>query len=133
MPPATTIGAETFGCLIDGWLYVGGRYRDYGYWFGPSVNSPSINFLYNEKLAEVDVSVMVKQDRYIRFTIISPQEGQESEFTNARFGEEKLKNGTVSITRFDTERNIISGTFSGGRITNGRFDVHYKDQEEDPM
>ena len=133
MPPATTIGAETFGCLIDGWLYVGGRYRDYGYWFGPSVDSPSIKFLYNEKQAEVDVSVMVKQDRYIRFTIVSPQEGQESEFTNARFGEEKLKNGTVTITRFDTERNIISGTFSGGRITNGRFDVHYKDQEEDLM
>ena len=133
MPPATTIGAETFGCLIDGWLYVGGRYRDYGYWFGPSVDSPSIKFLYNEKQAEVDVSVMVKQDRYIRFTIVSPQEGQESEFTNVRFGEEKLKNGTVTITRFDTERNIISGTFSGGRITNGRFDVHYKDQEEDLM
>ncbi len=133
MPPATTIGAETFGCLIDGWLYVGGRYRDYGYWFGPSVDSPSIKFLYNEKQAEVDVSVMVKQDRYIRFTIVSPQEGQESEFTNARFGEEKLKNGTVTITRFDTERNIISGTCSGGRITNGRFDVHYKDQEEDLM
>lgn len=108
-------------------------YRDYGYWFGPSVDSPSIKFLYNEKQAEVDVSVMVKQDRYIRFTIVSPQEGQESEFTNARFGEEKLKNGTVTITRFDTERNIISGTFSGGRITNGRFDVHYKDQEEDLM
>ena len=49
MPPATTIGAETFGCLIDGWLYVGGRYRDYGYWFGPSVDSPSIKFLYNQK------------------------------------------------------------------------------------
>ena len=26
MPPATTTGANTFGCLVDGWIYVGGRY-----------------------------------------------------------------------------------------------------------
>lgn len=133
MPPITNIGAETFGCLIDGWLYVGGRYRDNGYWLGSSIDNPSINFAYNEEREEVNVSVMVKQGKYIRFTILSPQEGQESEFTNVRFGEEKLKDGKVTITRFDTERNIISGTFSGGRITNGRFDVHYREQQEDPM
>ena len=69
----------------------------------------------------------------VSYTHLDVSKRQESEFTNARFGEEKLKNGTVAITRFDTERNIISGTFSGGRITNGRFDVHYKDQEEDLM
>ena len=26
MPPATQTGANTFGCLIDGWIYTGQRY-----------------------------------------------------------------------------------------------------------
>ena len=26
MPPATQTGANTFGCLIDGWVYTGQRY-----------------------------------------------------------------------------------------------------------
>ena len=26
LPSATTTGANTFGCLMDGWVYVGGRY-----------------------------------------------------------------------------------------------------------
>lgn len=26
LPSATTTGANTFGCLMDGWIYVGGRY-----------------------------------------------------------------------------------------------------------
>lgn len=26
LPSVTTTGANTFGCLMDGWIYVGGRY-----------------------------------------------------------------------------------------------------------
>ena len=26
MPEATTTGANTFGCLVDGWVYVSGRW-----------------------------------------------------------------------------------------------------------
>ena len=29
LPSATTTGANTFGCLMDGWVYVGGRYLNW--------------------------------------------------------------------------------------------------------
>ena len=29
LPSATTTGANTFGCLMDGWIYVGGRYLNW--------------------------------------------------------------------------------------------------------
>lgn len=31
LPPVTSTGANTFGCLVDGWVYVGGRYREWEY------------------------------------------------------------------------------------------------------
>lgn len=130
MPPATTIGAETFGCLIDGWLYVGGRYSYVPYLPGGELPGTSIEFEYDKTSKEMEVAVLVKAGIYIRFTIVSPQEGAKPvDFINARFGEEKLKDGKVTVTRFDEERNIISGTFSGGRMEHGRFDVHYKEVE----
>ena len=30
LPSVTTTGANTFGCLMDGWIYVGGRYLNWG-------------------------------------------------------------------------------------------------------
>lgn len=130
MPPATTVGAETFGCLIDGWLYVGGRYYYVPYLPSSELPNTSIKFEYDKTAKEMNAAVMVKAGIYIRFTIVAPQEGAESvDFINARFGEEKLKDGKVTVTRFDEERNIISGTFEGGRMEQGRFDVHYKEVE----
>lgn len=31
LPSVTTTGANTFGCLMDGWIYVGGRYLNWGH------------------------------------------------------------------------------------------------------
>lgn len=121
MPEISSIGAHTFGCLIDGWLYVGGRYYSFKDWF----TNTSIDFQYDEQADVMEVDVMVKEYKYILFTIQSPEESKETVFVNARFNEEELEDGTVNIIRFDKQERIISGTFSGGRITHGRFDVHY--------
>ena len=130
MPPATTVGAETFGCLIDGWLYVGGRYYYVPYLPSSELPDTSIKFEYDKTAKEMNAAVMVKAGIYIRFTIVAPQEGAKPvDFINARFGEEKLKDGKVIVARFDEERNIISGTFEGGRMEHGCFDVHYKEVE----
>lgn len=122
MPPATTTGENTFGCLVDGWLYVGGRYRNWdqsGLWTSKS-------FFYDEKEKQLSASVAVNPDFNIRFTILSPKEGEESVITDIKFAEEELENGTAFISRFDTNMKIISGTFGNGNpLTNGRFDVHY--------
>lgn len=125
MPEATTTGAETFGCLVDGWLYVGGRYSTVD-WREDYDDTPSINFTYSEKRNEMNVSARVKADIWIRYTIQAPKAGQEVSYINALFNEEELEDGKVFITRFDTKKKIISGTFGGGSMSNGRFDVHYK-------
>lgn len=130
MPTATTIGANTFGCLIDGWIYVGGRYSyTGGHWWFDYEKAPSIAFVYNKTSGNIEAGVQVKRDVFIRFTIASPQEGEKVDFTNTRFNGEKLKEGKATITRFDQEKQIISGTFEGGRIEQGRFDVRYQEVE----
>ena len=129
MPEATTIGADTFGCLVDGWLYVGGRYSYSGEWFIGGA-TPSIVFKYDTTSKEMYASVEVKNHIYFDFTIQSPQEGKVSELKDVQLGNEKLSDAKVTITRFDTKRNIVSGTFEGGLISKGRFDVHYREIEK---
>ncbi len=75
MPPATQTGANTFGCLIDG---------------------------YNDQTIYTDAV-----------------------FKDGNKQEERLEDGIVNITRFDLKNRIISGTFEGGRVTEGRFDLTF--------
>lgn len=119
MPEETTTGAETFGCLVDGWLYVGGRYSTF--------NNPSINFDYISNDETMHVKVWVKPDLAISFCIENPVENQEIPYTSFSWGNEKLPDGKVFITRYDSNSQIISGRFEGGRVTFGRFDVHYSE------
>ena len=131
MPPETATGADTFGCLVDGWIYVGGRYTDnYG-------NTPSINFTSNSARTEIKVRVKVRKYEYIAFTINEPPK-EVCTFTNAQYILEPqdgtgasnvrdLGNGIVAITRFDD--TIISGYFKSDNnnpISHGQFDVKYR-------
>jgi hypothetical protein len=124
LPEETTTGEDTFGCLIDGWIYVGGRYFDY--------NKPSINFAYYGSTNKIEVEVKVKginnTDPYLAFTIVNPVDKQNCQFTNARWlsSNKDLGDGTVEITRFDQSAKIISGRFSGNQIKHGQFDVVYR-------
>ena len=124
MTDISNVGANTFGCLVDGWLYVGGRYEGIMGWNSPAKSS--ISFYYNKNTKEMDVEVFVSWNKSICFTIQSPKEGEETIFLNTRFDNEELEDGIVQISRFDEKQQIISGTFSGGRITHGRFDIYYK-------
>lgn len=115
MPAETTSGANTFGCLIDGWLYVGGRY--YG------LNSSSLNFFYQECDSTMHGEVQVKSDVKLAFAIYKPTEGGSAFQTQFTWNEEVLEDARIVITRFDKQQKIISGRFEGSRITHGRFDV----------
>jgi hypothetical protein len=117
MPDETTVGAETFGCVKDGWLYVGGRYLDWAH------NSIGCSYFKNRK--ELSLSVEVKRGLYIRFIIDNPETGKESTITNVTFDGLKLPDGTATITRFDLEYQVISGRFEDRRITHGRFDATF--------
>ena len=124
---ATTTGANTFGCLMDGWIYVGGRYLNWGHSYVWTYDS----FHYYPEEDKLSVNVSVKPDINIHFIILSPQEGKEATLTDIRFRGEELEDGTAFISHFDPELNIISATFGNGkRLTNGRFDIHYTTQQQ---
>jgi hypothetical protein len=126
LPSATTTGANTFGCLMDGWVYVGGRYLNWGHSYVWTYDS----FYYYTEEDKLSVNVSVKPGINLSFTILSPQEGKESTITDIEFGREELEDGTAFISRFDTEMKIISVTFGNGkRLTNGRFDIHYTEHD----
>jgi hypothetical protein len=110
LPEETTRGIHTFGCLVDGWVYVGGRYDD-------------ICCLLHED-GNIHISTYVKPDRNLSFTILRPQEGTVT-LTDVSWDGLSLPDATATITRFDTRAQIISGRFGGGRITEGRFDLRY--------
>ena len=141
LPEQTQTGKGTFGCLVDGNIYVGGRYADH--YNGFEKDHESINFIYSATAKTMNVIVKVKpddkNDGYIKFTIDSLENNVTSQtcrFTNARFGLHFDDNkggdlqldsiGTVKITRMDYSGKIISGVFYGKRVTEGRFDVIFK-------
>lgn len=122
MPEATTTGANTFGCLVDGWVYVGGRYSYL-------LQSPgsALTFRYNKERETMEAEAMVRNGVLIKFSIVNPRDNMETVYVNATFDEGALPNGKVFITRFDREARIISGRFEGERMTHGRFDMVYKE------
>lgn len=122
MPPATQTGANTFGCLIDGWIYTGQRY-------GPD-HKASYYPAYNEdEKATVHVYVWVDDNTSISFNIIDPKEknitvysalermnNDQTIYTDAVFKdgnkqEERLEDGIVNITRFDLNNTLIPQYF----------------------
>lgn len=136
MPPATQTGANTFGCLIDGWVYTGQRYdSDDKASYYPARNE--------DEKAIVSIDVRVDNNAPISFNIIDPKEkditiysiseGASDDqtiytdviFKNENNQEEKLEDGIINITRFDLNNRIISGTFEGERIKEGRLDLKF--------
>lgn len=114
MPEATTTGANTFGCLVDGWVYASGRW-----------GLPVAEYWEGEEGSEMTISVQTGLDSYIRFTIVDPKQGETLPYGNASFENQKMEDGKVYISRMSD--GVFSGTFEGGRITKGRFDLKYKE------
>lgn len=116
MPAATTTGENTLGCLIDGWIYASGR-------FGKPEGSA---FTVDEN-RYVKIESQVGKSINISFFLVNPTVGTTCSYTNATFDGGLLEDGKAHITRMDGR--IISGTFSGPEVTEGRFDVKYQEVE----
>ncbi len=112
MPDATTEGVNTFGCLIDGWVYTSGRY-----------GLPEVK---DESTAEENRLVIIAPvglfGEAVRLTLLNPAEGVTCACTIEGTAEVR-EEGQAFISRKDGW--IVSGTFSGERVTEGRFDVRY--------
>ncbi|MBS1580175.1 MAG: hypothetical protein JST29_11090 [Bacteroidetes bacterium] len=146
LPPETQTGANTFGCLINGVafkpkgslfgppsLQCAYQYLNGGYYFqlgasddlhSISVGTDSLKIKENttyQLLSFNNAGVASGQYNYYGGTIIPPVH------TNP------LYPGSLSITKYDSINQIVSGTFwfnvvynnDTVRITNGRFDMHY--------
>ena len=75
--------------------------------------------------SSVTVSAQVGLGSYIRFTIADPKEGETLPYVNLSFENQNMEDGKVYISRMSD--GVFSGTFEGGRITEGRFDLKYKE------
>lgn len=148
LPPETTSGADTFGCKIDGQVFVprdgrgkpgmyameyvnlgagrgGGYYLNLGVVDWHALNSIGIN----------TDSLLVEAGKTYPF-----KSGKGNAQTDVIYGDgsyNKLDNdpGQLIITRFDLTQRILSGSFdfvatdkSTGRqihVTDGRFDIRF--------
>lgn len=114
MPEATATGTNTFGCLVDGWVSVSGRW-----------GLPVAEFTQLEDSTGMTISAQIGFDSYFRFSIPNPKQGETLPYVNASFDNQTISDGKVHITRMSD--GIFSGTFEGDRITEGRFDLKYKE------
>lgn len=115
MPEATTTGENTLGCLIDGWIYTSGRF-----------GLPEATAFIDDDNHCITVNVKVDVFTYLHFTLVNPMTGTTCTYTDARLGADDLVDGQAYITRMNG--SILSGTFSGGNVQEGRFDLQYKDE-----
>lgn len=114
MPEVTMTGANTFGCVIDGWVFACGRW-----------GLPVAEFIQLEDSSSMNVSAKVGFDSFLSFTIANPRQGETVPYTNVSFDNQRMEGGTVHVTRMSD--GIFSGTFEGDRIKKGRFDLRYKE------
>ena len=117
MPEATTTGQNTLGCLIDGWVHTSGRF-----------GKPDVSTYDEDGNHYVTIGADAGVCSSLHFTLVNPRQGAVCTYINASFDGVKLEDGKAYITRMNG--TIISGTFSGGSVTEGRFDIRYSEESE---
>jgi hypothetical protein len=146
LPKETQSGKNTFGCIVNNQLFIGGGYYSYiGY-------SPlSAGYNRNDKTLKVFTISKIYTDKAngsMGLTIANPVEGSTQKLSHATYIVDVpgcyqyliLNEGEVYLTKFDTINKIVSGRFSfkgkcagyaddfkvngdSVQITQGRFDV----------
>ncbi len=141
LPPATQTGEYTFGCLVNGqaWvpktstdmvamyqagiLHIGGKAY-------PKVGEQNISFTTTESeaIASETFDLTNIPDSFARSNWYTIDD------VICLYDMEDTQEGTLTITRFDRKKFIVSGTFAFTmikgdcdtlRVTDGRFDMHY--------
>lgn len=145
LPAITDTGANTFACKVNGAAWIArnerptpGEYTLQGFY----ISEDSL-FGVNAKR----VLLKAKKNEYLGFSItrlVGPGTYQFSDTNGAsyddyalskQFRTDSIHRGVVHISRLDTVKKIIAGTFSFVAkstkgvdtivVTNGRFDMHY--------
>ena len=95
------------------------------YCYFANIFLPVAEFTQLEDSTGMTISAQIGFDSYLRFSIPNPKQGETLPYTNVSFDNQKIGDGKVHITRMSD--GIFSGTFEGDRITEGRFDLKYKE------
>lgn len=160
LPPITQTGENTFGCLIDGQLLIPrdgeGSFNahDAGmiFWGGNGYNEIDVHDFASERTGSIVLHIMYLDSLGIGEYIVNESNcyrGFNSPMTTNIFcrvwdPEDNIykyycsfeNSGIITITRYDRENRIVSGTFSGKavgdkdvsntiEITKGRFDIKW--------
>lgn len=151
LPPITQTGAQTFGCLINGKLFVPSRFgrnspRAFyqfargAYTLGISAGKGGGIELVNINIGAIDIDGLQEGEYRLVERVPGNYFGTYLEGAEAEEGYVSIFStsngnpGVINITNFDPENFIISGTFSftlideNGeeiKITHGRFDMNY--------
>lgn len=144
LPPATQTGEQTFGCLINGEVFLPdnfGRGRpnafyqfvDGAFTFVIAASSGGGPELLSISIGGLDIAPLKSYEYSLEEEKSGNTYGGIVRGLNY-FTTEDEKPGKLTITNFDPENFIISGTFEftafddeGNeiKITDGRFDMHY--------
>ena len=143
LPAATQKGLNTFGCLVNGevWVPRGS--------INPSISK--FTFYYDDELLNIAAtrtigSKDIRQTMFLRvkdmadkgnymLSNFEPGGGGYSDINLSCYYEtNSTQTGTLTITKLDTTNHIIAGTFAFTvwteecdtiRVTDGRFDIQY--------
>ena len=144
LPPITMEGAQTFGCLVNGEVFVN----------RPRFFDDNISMSYSRNFGDFNLSAYIANlddqssetdfiHLYSKFTDINDVELETSLYSNLQQCITALESRNflndddnyLRISRLDNEEHIISGTFAfvvidtichdTFRITEGRFDYDY--------
>lgn len=153
LPPATQTGANTFGCLVDGEVWVprvpllAVTYRDIEATVWEKDLSGSGLILSNlvDGNQRIDNELVITfgntnfaKGSYCEDALYARFRDNEGEYFSTKY--HLLSDNCINITHFDTLNNIISGTFNlvlyrdsvnlndKIEITDGRFDLKYSPQ-----
>jgi hypothetical protein len=145
LPPETQTGENTFGCLLDGEVFIPGggtnpldsvyQFVNGGYYFSVQGNKRDSE----NNLLTISIGVLnIELTQGTTYQLLENEDGNAT----ARFLISTLSNytssnnsGELTITKLDTENQIVSGTFwfdvihplTGEivEIREGRFDMQY--------
>jgi hypothetical protein len=143
LPPETQIGANTFGCLINGVPFVVTNTSQQAAIYQGGVLLIGGQKIINNNLTQVNMvisesiigSLLSENASYILNSNTIPKGEYYTESQNCFYFTLSNYIGTLSITNLDQTNFIISGTFEFRavstdcegiiNITNGRFDLQY--------
>ena len=146
LPPATQEGRNTFGCLVNGEIWIPQGYNgtanldlsyDPGY-RGGTFNLSAYNYFGNGDDDKQTISIYSDSLKREATYLLNDPEHAAPLFNDRSTGcsyyreSNVFREGSLTITRFDLENQVISGTFEFTlakpgcdtiRVTEGRFDM----------